>query len=199
MITGSCTTRSSTQAAPDRASHASTRSDRLRQVSNATGAATQTLRQLKQSISLPACPLPRRARMRRTKSAGPSSFASRWVIRHVARMPRTKRDQKSISQITVVESVCQLKIAFLTNQSLQSVDGAPRSFPDLAFEWVIQQDPGFGSGGCGSPFAHSKRLTAVLVCAPAEGGLDIRYSSRWLIARTPSASSSVTVALRLES
>jgi len=93
MITGSCTARSNRQAAPERANHASIRSEGLRQVNKATGAATQTLRQLKQSISLPAEPLPRRARKRTTRSLGPSSFASKWVIRQVARTARRNLGQ----------------------------------------------------------------------------------------------------------
>jgi len=99
MITGSCTARSNTQAAPDRANHAKIRSNGLRQVSTAIGAATHTLRQLKQSISFPVDPLPRSARNLTTTSAGPSSFARKWVIRQVARIANTNRTQKLASLI----------------------------------------------------------------------------------------------------
>lgn len=63
------------------------------------GAATQKLRQWKQSINWPRIPLPRRARKLATRSAGPSSLASKWVTRQVARTVTTNFGQKSKASI----------------------------------------------------------------------------------------------------
>src|SRR5437867_121338 len=91
--------RSNKQAAPDSANHVSSRSSGLRETKKASGSAIHRLRHWKQSISLPASPLPKRARSRTMRSAGPSSLASKCVIRHVARTARMNLDQKAISLI----------------------------------------------------------------------------------------------------
>src|SRR5260370_40362174 len=95
MITGSCTARSKRQAAPESASHVSNRSTAPRETKKATGIATHKLRHSKQSISLPTSPLPKRARNRTTRSAGPSSFSSEWVLRQDAREADTQLGQNS--------------------------------------------------------------------------------------------------------
>src|SRR5258706_1503660 len=90
---------SNKQAAPDSANHISSRSSGRRETKKASGSAIHKLRHWKQSISLPATELPKRARTRTMKSAGPSSLASKCVTRQVTRMARMNLDQKPISLI----------------------------------------------------------------------------------------------------
>ena len=79
------------QARPSRQRQPAYKPDyRVRETNNANGAATQMLMQLKQSIRLPMKPVAQARRNRKMMSAGPSSFASRWVTRQVARTARTK-------------------------------------------------------------------------------------------------------------
>src|SRR5215467_3730511 len=66
----------------------------LRETNKAAGAAIHRLKQLKQSISLPARLSPNKVRKRTIMSAGPSSLTSRCVTRHVARTATTKRKSK---------------------------------------------------------------------------------------------------------
>ena len=99
MITGSCTARCKRQAAPESASQMSSQSSGFRETKSATGAAIHRLRHSKQSISLPAKLCPKRTRNRTIKSAGPSSLASRCVIRQVARAARTNLIQKVVPVI----------------------------------------------------------------------------------------------------
>src|SRR5205085_5183005 len=61
----------------------------------AAGTDTQKLRQLKQSIRPPTGLDPSRRRRRNTTSARPSSSASRWVTRQVARAASTNRTNRS--------------------------------------------------------------------------------------------------------
>src|SRR2546425_1184213 len=87
--------RSNKQAAPDSANHVSSRSSGFAETKNAIGIATHKLRHWKQSINLATSPFPKRARNRTMRSAGPSSLASKCVIRQVARTARTSRAQKA--------------------------------------------------------------------------------------------------------
>src|SRR5262249_48880138 len=82
------------QAAPESASQLNSQPSSCCDTKSAAGAAIHRLRQLKQSIRLPAKPPPRRARNRTITSAGPSSLASRCVTCQVARAARTNRAQK---------------------------------------------------------------------------------------------------------
>ena len=72
------------------------------------GTATQMLRQSKQSINLPIIPFPKRARTRARMSPGPSSLASRCVIRHVAKLARMKRSHALLS--LMLWSICRRQI-----------------------------------------------------------------------------------------
>src|SRR5262245_7899028 len=90
-MTGSGLSRSRRQAPPERASQLIIHSVGWRETNNAIGAATQRLRQLKQSINVPARLWPNNLRKRKMMSPGPSSLASRCVTRHVARTARTNR------------------------------------------------------------------------------------------------------------
>ena len=85
--------RSNKQAAPDSANHVSSRPNGLWETKKAIGSAIHKLRHWKQSISLPANPLPKRARIRTMRSAGPSSLASKCVIRQVASAAKRKLNQ----------------------------------------------------------------------------------------------------------
>ena len=89
--------RSNKQAAPESATHVSSKSNGLRETKNAIGTATHKLRHWKQSINLAASPFPKSARNLMMRSAGPSSLASRCVIRQVARTARMKLGQNPIS------------------------------------------------------------------------------------------------------
>ncbi len=84
------------QAAPESANHVKSKSNGLRETKNATGAATQRLRHWKQSTSLPMNPMPKRARKRAIRSAGPSSLANKCVIRQVTRAASTSRSHAFI-------------------------------------------------------------------------------------------------------
>src|SRR5438046_2629825 len=95
MTSGSRPIRSNKHAAPESANHAKNKSRGRRAMKNAIGAATHKLRHWKQSTNLPQRPPPSIARKRKIKSAGPSSFASKCVIRQVARTPKTSRVQKA--------------------------------------------------------------------------------------------------------
>jgi hypothetical protein len=97
MTTAACPKRSSRHAAPDSASQAIRRSPGVAATRSAIGAATQKLRQWKQSISLPMGRVPSRARSRARRSAGPSSLARRWVTRQVARAARSNLAQNPVS------------------------------------------------------------------------------------------------------
>jgi len=77
MSTGSRTIRSSRQAPPETASHVTSHSNGMFETNSASGAAIQRLRQLKQSIILPATLWPNSLRNRKITSPGPSSLASR--------------------------------------------------------------------------------------------------------------------------
>src|SRR5262249_7496490 len=88
---GSRPSRSSRQAPPEIASQPISHSVGWRETNNAIGAATQRLRQLKQSINRPAGLWPSNLRKRKMLSPGPSSLASRWVTRQVARTARASR------------------------------------------------------------------------------------------------------------
>ena len=98
MMTGFSPSRSSKHAPPESASHEITHMSGSRDKKKAAGAAIHRLRQLKQSIRLPTSPWPNRPRSRTMISAGPSSFASRWVTRHVARTARTNRIENSSAE-----------------------------------------------------------------------------------------------------
>ena len=87
--------RSNRHAPPESASQLTNQTTGFVETNSAKGAATQMLMQLKQSMRLPINPSPSQRRVRKTISAGPSSFASRWVTRQVARTARRKRNTNS--------------------------------------------------------------------------------------------------------
>src|ERR1017187_716422 len=70
MMTGSPPRRSNRQAPPESASQTKSHSQDLRETNKPAGAATQRLMQLKQSISFPQKPRPRRARKRTITTHG---------------------------------------------------------------------------------------------------------------------------------